>query len=114
MGNQLFTNIIPQIMADGLEVLRENAILPRLVNRKLEREAGEFGSTIDIPVIDDATVVTVSPAATYPTAVTVQPTKVQLALDWWREVPFTLEDKELHDIKFTETVQLLKKAGAEE
>ena len=102
----LFTNIIPQIMADGLEVLRENAILPRLVNRKLEREAGEFGSTIDIPVIDDATVVTVTPDAAYPAAVTVQPTKVQLALDWWREVPFSLEDKELHDIKYMETVKL--------
>lgn len=97
MPNQSLTNVVPQIMALGLNALREQAVLPRLVNRSYEADARAYGDTIDIPIIDAAAVVTVAPAATYPTAVTVQPDKVQLSLDWWREVSFTLEDKELEE-----------------
>ncbi|MHC4867905.1 MAG: P22 phage major capsid protein family protein, partial [Planctomycetota bacterium] len=97
MPNQELSNVVPQIMAQGLFVLRKNAMLPRVITRSYESDARAYGDTIDIPIIDVATVVAVSPAATYPTAVTVQPTKKQLALDWWREVSFVLEDKELEE-----------------
>ena len=59
MGNSL-TNVIPQIMAQGLKVLRENAILPRLVNRSYEAKVAEFGDTIDIPFVGASTAVTVT------------------------------------------------------
>lgn len=98
MPNQLFTNVVPQILAKGLPVLRENSQLPRLVARDLEGEVRQFGDTIDVPIIDEATVVDVAPAATIPTAVTVQPTKVQLSLDWWKEVSFTMSDKEMEEV----------------
>ena len=95
MPNHLLTNVIPQIMAQGLSVLKRSAIMPRLVYSDYSNDARERGSTIDIPIIDDATVVAVTPAAFAPTAVTVQPTKVQLSLDWWREVAFPLGDDEI-------------------
>jgi hypothetical protein len=68
------------------------------VTQDLKKEAQEKGDTIEIPIIDTATVVDVAPAADVPTAVTVQPTKVQLALDWWKEVSFTLQDDEVQEI----------------
>lgn len=99
MPNNLFTNVIPQIWAMGVEgVLQRQVVMPRLVYSDFGPEVAQQGDTINIPIIDDATVATVSPAATYPTAVTVQPQKEQLVLDWWRECSFVLEDKDMEEI----------------
>ena len=57
MANSL-TNVVPQIMAQGLMVLRENCITPRLVNRSLEDKVADFGDTIDVPFVGNATAVT--------------------------------------------------------
>jgi len=78
--------------------LRKNCITPRLVNTDFSAQEKQKGDTIEIPIIDQATAVDVTPAATVATAVTVQPTKVQLALDWWKEVSFTLDDSEVQEI----------------
>ena len=95
MSNSL-TNVVPQIMAQGLMVLRENAITPRLVNRSLEDKVAEFGDTIDVPIVGNATAVTAVGQAIF-TNVDITTSKVQVALTFWRRADFTLSDKEIEE-----------------
>ena len=95
MANSL-TNVVPQIMAQGLMVLRENAATPRLVNRSLEDKVAEFGDTIDVPIVGNATAVTAVGQAIF-TNVDVTTSKVQVALSFWRRADFTLSDKEIEE-----------------
>ena len=97
MAANSLSNIVPQILEGALDTLREQAIMPRLVNRVYESSAGEFGSTIDIPV----------PAALTTTAVTgglthsegdiqsVSPGLVSIEMDQWREVKVAMTDREM-------------------
>ena len=95
MANTI-TNVVPQIMAQGLKVLRENCIVPRLVNRDLEAKVADYGDTIDVPFVGLATAVTVTPAVAYSNT-DITASKVQVALSFWREATFTLSDKEIEE-----------------
>jgi hypothetical protein len=88
------TNVIPQILAQALDTLRENAIMPRLVNSDLSSDAAEKGSTIDVPIASAITTRDVVPDQTA-TNVTISPTKVQVTLNQWKEAPFMLSDKDI-------------------
>ena len=91
------TNVIPQILAQGLLALRENCVMPRLVNSDYSTEAKEEGSTIDVPIPSAIAAQQVSPANTPPATAAVQPTKVQIPLDQWYEAPFYMTDKDLKE-----------------
>jgi hypothetical protein len=93
MTNSL-TNVIPQLLAQGLLALRENSIMPRLVNSDYDTLGSEKGSAITIPIPSAVTVQDVSPAATPATNTQVSPTKATITLDNWKEAAFTLSDKE--------------------
>ena len=97
MANTL-TALVPKILARGLHALRENAVMPRLVNRSIGDEAREVGDTIDIPLSAAAVTRTVTPAVTQAANVDFTPTKVQLSLSQWKESPFQLTDKQLAEI----------------
>jgi hypothetical protein len=90
------TNVIPQILAQGLKTLRENAIMPRLVNSDLSADAAEKGNSIDVPVAAAITTRDVVPDQTA-TVVNVTPTKKTVTLDQWKEAPFMLSDKDIGD-----------------
>jgi len=90
------TNVIPQILAQGLMTLRENAIMPRLVNTDLSSDAREKGDTIDVPIAAAITTRDVVPDQTA-TNVTITPSKVQVTLNQWKEAPFMLTDKDIGD-----------------
>jgi hypothetical protein len=92
------TNIIPQLLAQGLLAMRQNAILPRLVNRAYDDKAGEIGSSIDVPLPSAITAQAVSPGATPPSTADIAPSKVTLSLDKWYEAPFYLTDKEMLEV----------------
>ena len=94
MANTL-TEVIPQLLAQGLMALRENAITVQLVNRAYEAMAGMKGSTIDVPIPSAITVQDVTPAATPATNTHITPTSVSLVMDQWKEAPFHLTDKEV-------------------
>lgn len=92
------TNVIPQLLAQGLLALREMAISPRLVNRKYEREAAGKGSTIDIPIPSAIATNDVTPSYVPPDDSGVSPTEVTISLSTWREAPFFLNDKEFLEV----------------
>lgn len=94
-----FTAIIPQIMARGLSVLRENAVTPRLVNLNYEAEARQRGDTIDIPVPSSRTTYSIVPGLTMTTNQDSSESKIQLTLDEWKGAKFHLTDKEQQEIE---------------
>jgi hypothetical protein len=94
-SSNTLTYVIPQILAQGLVALRENAIMARLVNRGYSPTPGEKGSTVDVPIPSAITANPVVPEA-YPQAATnLSPSKVSISLDQWYEAAFTLSDKEV-------------------
>lgn len=90
-----FTYVIPQLLAQGLEALRENAVMPMLVNRDYESMAAQKGQIIDIPIPSAITAVAVTPAITPPANSDVSPTRARITLNQWYEAPFYLTDKEM-------------------
>lgn len=97
MANTL-TDIMSKILARGLLVFRELAVMPRLVNSDFSSEAAEKGDTIDVPISAAIPVRDVVPGPTPPTNVDTAFGKVQIPLDKWKEAPFTLSDKEMAEI----------------
>lgn len=93
MANTL-TNIIPQLLAGGLDTLREQAIMPRLVNRSIDAENRERGDTIDVPVPTAITARDVTAAVTHATNQDTAAQKVQVILNQWKEGSFHLSDKD--------------------
>jgi len=96
LANSL-SDVIPQILAMGLKVLREQAIMPRLVNTDLSAEAREKGDTITVPKSVAQAVRNVVPDQTA-TNVNTTPTKATVTLNRWRESVFMMSDKDLGSI----------------
>lgn len=96
MANDL-SKVIPKLLAQGLVTLRENAIMPRLVNRRYEEQAGMKGSTVDVPIFSAIDAVDVVPGATAPAGQDVTPETVPIALNNWKESAFQMNDKEIQE-----------------
>jgi hypothetical protein len=92
------STVIPQLLAQGLQALRQMAIMPRFVNRAYESIAGEKGSTIDINIPSAIVAQAVTPSYLPPDDAGVVPTKISMALDQWWEAPFFLNDKEMLEV----------------
>lgn len=97
MANTI-TNVLPKILARGLMALREQAIMPALVNGDYSTEAAMKGDTIDVPIPSALTVSDVAPSNTPPSPQDSAPTKVQIPLSNWKKVNFHLNDKDLMDL----------------
>jgi hypothetical protein len=93
------TNVVPQLLAQGLLALRQMAVMPRYVNRAYEATAGEKGSSIDVPIPSAIVAQAVSPSYVAPDDVGVSPTNVNIPLSEWYEAPFFLNDKEMLEVQ---------------
>lgn len=94
MANTL-TAVTPKLLAQGLLALRQNAIMPQIVNRRFEAMAGQRGSTIDVPIPSAIAAQAVAPGNTPPSTADISPTSVPIPLDQWFEGPFYLDDKDM-------------------
>jgi hypothetical protein len=90
--------ILPKILARGLLALREQAIMPRLVNGDYSREAAQKGDTIDVPIPSGLSVSDVTPSNTPPAPADSAPSKVQIQLNNWKKVGFHLNDKDVLEV----------------
>jgi hypothetical protein len=97
MSNTL-TNIMPKILARAVMTLREQCVMPRLVNGDYSSEAAKKGTTIDVPIPSGKTASDVTPSNTPPSPADTTPKIVQVSLDQWKSSDFHLSDKDLVEI----------------
>ncbi len=97
MANTL-TPIIDKLIARGLAVLRENAIMPRLVNSTYSNIARDRGDTITVPIAADITAATVSPSNTLAAAGDTTLTSKTISLNQWKHAGFFLTDQQITQI----------------
>ncbi len=98
MAQNTLTNIQDKILARGLMVLREAAIMPRLVNIDYSGEAAQKGTTIDIPTSKAQTVADVVAGPTYSSAQGVTPGLTQVSMSNWKKTDFFLTDKDMVEV----------------
>lgn len=93
MANTI-TNVTPQLLAQGLLALRQQAIMPRLVNRSYENLAAQRGNVINVPIPSAIAARDVTPGVTTNSNVESAPTVALVTLDNWKEAPFYLTDND--------------------
>lgn len=98
MSNVL-TNAIPKLLKYGALALRQNAILPRLVNTDNSGVASEKGNTIDVLVPFAKTAAAVTPGTAQ--AGDVKPIKYPITLDHWYQAGFAINAQEMTQIDAT-------------
>jgi hypothetical protein len=91
------TAVIPQLLAQGVVTLRQNCVMPRLVNNNYDYLAAFKGQAITIPIPSAVTATAVAPSAYYPAGTNLAPTNATITLDQWYEAAFTLSDKEIKE-----------------
>ncbi|MEQ8816556.1 MAG: P22 phage major capsid protein family protein [Thalassobaculum sp.] len=102
MANSL-TAVMPKILARGLLALREQAVMPRLVNADYSNDAARKGDTIDVPLPSAVAATDVSPSNTAPVPADTAPTVVQIPLNHWKKAGFHLTDREVLEIDAEES-----------
>lgn len=89
---------MPKILARGLLALREQAVMPRLVNGDYSADAAAKGDTVDIILPSDMTAEDVTPGVLPEVPEDTALEKVQIALDNWKKASFYLTDKEMMEV----------------
>lgn len=94
MANDL-TNIMAKILANGLMTLREQCVMPRIVNGDYSSEAAMKGATIDVPIPTATTTKDVVPSHNQSAPTSNTPSLVQISLDNWKSSNFFMSDKDM-------------------
>ena len=106
------TAIMPKILARGLLALREQAILPRLVNADYGNDAARKGETIDVPLPSAISASDVTPDVTAPTPPPSATAVAQIPLNHWKKAGFHLTDKELMEIDHNDSFRPMQMSEA--
>lgn len=96
MANTL-TNVTPKLLAQGLMALRERAIMSRIVNRNYDSLARQKGSQVEVPIPSAIAARDVTAAVDINSNVDSSPTVAIVTLDFWKEAPFHLSDKDTQE-----------------
>jgi hypothetical protein len=94
MANTI-TNVTPKLLAQGLMALRQNAILPQLINKSIGASQSGKGNVINVPIPSAITARSVTAGVTFATNVDSAPTVANVTLDRWYEAPFQLSDSDM-------------------
>lgn len=111
MANSL-SAVMPKILARGLLALREQAVMPRLVNADYSNDAARKGDTIDVPLPSAVSVSDVVPSNTAPAPADSAPTVAQISLNQWKKAGFHLSDREMLEIDAEESFVPMQMAEA--
>jgi hypothetical protein len=101
-GTLVTTNIVQTAVAMGLEALRQQVVLPRLVNRSYEDRIGpgaSKGSTVNVAVPSAITTRSVTADVVPPAVTAITPTSVAITLDQWKEAPFAMSDQAISQVQ---------------
>jgi P22 coat protein - gene protein 5 len=93
-----FLDLAPKILSQALITLRENAIMPRLVNFDYSNDAKSKGAVIQVPVPSAMSAVDVVPAAYSQNTPDLTLPTVPIPLNYWKEAAFQISDKEAEEI----------------
>lgn len=88
----------PKIIAAALQVLREEAILVKTVNRGYSDDAKQQGDAVTIPVPAASSAAAVTPAATPPAVVDLAPSSATITLNQWQGSRFNLTTRDMATI----------------
>lgn len=94
MANTI-TNVLPKLLAQGLLALRQNSVMPRLVNGSYQNLAAQKGNVINVPIPSAVTVTSVTPGPTPASNQDSSPTVALVTLDFWKEATFQLSDSDM-------------------
>ncbi len=97
MANVL-TDVIPILLAQGLQILRGATVMPRLVNTDFANTPAQKMDTINVWIPSAATVADVAPSAAPYQAPDSSGVKVPIRLNRWRHSGFSLTDKDQEEI----------------
>lgn len=100
MANVL-TEAIPLMAFRALDVLRENSVVPKLVDNYSSDSGIGYGQTITVNDLDPLTTRAVTPGAVFPDAGVnaLTATSKSITMNQWHEVPYYITDQEVFDIQ---------------
>lgn len=97
MANTL-SGIIPILIARALQVLREQCVMPRLVNTDFALTPANEGDTVNVWVASAMSATDVVPSATPLVGSDSKPVRVPIPLNKWKHSGFFMTDKEAAEI----------------
>jgi len=93
----------------AMAALRNNAVTPRLIRTDMDGAPAEQNATIRIPIFNNLSTSDVTPGVA-PTNQDVKPRGVDIVLSQWKEVPFTLTEREMAEIMSGRIPEVLERA----
>lgn len=93
MANTI-TEVLPKLLAQGVLALRQNAVMPQLVNSSYSAFAAQPGNVINVPIPSAIASRDVSASVAFAANVGSAPTSAAVTLDFWKEAPFFLTDSD--------------------
>jgi hypothetical protein len=89
---------MPKLLAQGVLALRENCIMPRLVNSDYSTIAAQQGDVVNIPVPSAIAIQPVTPDRIAPVTTDITTTSSTITLNKWYEAPFYMSDRDIMEI----------------
>lgn len=97
MSNTL-TNVIPVLVAQGLETLRSACVAPKLVNTDYSNDPANQGDTVNLWIPSAVAASAVSPSATPVQGPDINPVRAPIPLSQWRKAGFYMTDKSRFEV----------------